>query len=153
MTYHCEIIDRPAQPTLSIRTRTSVQDLPQTLGKAFGDISKVLGELGEAPVGAPFVAYYNMDMQDLDIEIGFPVARALPGKFEVQSGMMPAGKAATCLHTGPYDGLGLAYKELNAWVVQNDHKTTGVAYEFYVNDPTNTPPAELQTQLFFPLSA
>ena len=57
MTYSCEVKEQPARPTLSIRTRTSVENLPQVLGKAFGDIAQYLmGELGEQPAGPPFAA-------------------------------------------------------------------------------------------------
>ena len=74
MSYKCELNEQATQPALSIRTRTPVQDIPQVLGKAYGAIAQYLGELGEQPVGPPFAAYYNMDMQNLDIEIGFPAA-------------------------------------------------------------------------------
>ena len=151
MTYKCELIDRPAQPVLSIRTRTAVQNLPQVLGAAYGKIMQYMGELGEPPAGAPFVAYYNMDMQDLDIEIGFPVLRALLGKADIQACEIPAGKAATCLYTGPYNEIPPAYNDLSAWISQQGYRPSGVAYEFYLNDPQHTPSAELQTLILFPL--
>ncbi len=93
-----------------------------------------------------------MDMQDLDMEIGFPVLSALPGKGEVQAGQIPAGKAATCLHTGPYPEIASAYNDLSAWITAQGLHPTGVAYEFYLNDPEHTPPAELQTLILFPLA-
>ncbi len=40
MSYPCEIKEQPAQPTVSIRTRTSVQALPQVLGQAYGEIAQ-----------------------------------------------------------------------------------------------------------------
>ena len=52
------------------------------------EIAQYLAEQSEQPAGAPFVAYYNMDMQNLDVEIGFPVTACLP--VEVRS------KAAPC---------------------------------------------------------
>ena len=151
MTYRCETIDRPAQPVLSIRTRAAVQDLPQVMGKAYGAIMHYLGELGVPPAGAPFVAYFNMDMQDLDMEIGFPVMQPLPGKGEVQPSEIPGGKAATCLHVGPYPELSGAYQALGDWVKANGYQATGASYEFYLNDPEETPPEKLQTQIVFPL--
>jgi effector-binding domain-containing protein len=151
MTYQCELTEVPAQPVLSIRTRAAVSDLPQVLGKAFGAIMQYLGEAGEHPAGAPFVAYYNMDMQDLDLEIGFPVARTLPGKEEVKPGEIPAGKQAACLHKGPYDQVGGAYNALTQWVQEKGYTPTGVAYEFYLNDPQTTPAAGLLTRVVFPL--
>jgi effector-binding domain-containing protein len=151
MSNKCEIIERVAQPTLSIRTRAAVQDLPKLLGEAYGKIMQYLGELGETPGGAPFVAYYNMDMQDLDMEIGFPTLSPLPGIGEVHAGQIPAGKAATCLYTGAYNEIASAYTELSAWIATQGVRPTGVAYEFYLNDPQHTPAAELQTLILFPL--
>jgi effector-binding domain-containing protein len=153
MSYQCEAVNKPAQPTFSIRTTTSVRDLAQVLGKAFSAIIGYLGELGEQPVGAPFVAYYNMDMENLDIEIGFPIARTLPSKGDIQAGAMPGGKYATCLHIGPYNEVGSAYDALTQWMQENGYEATGVAYEIYLNDPGQTSPQELQTQIMFPLKA
>jgi effector-binding domain-containing protein len=93
-----------------------------------------------------------MDMQDLDIEIGFSFAQQLNGEGEVLAGEIPAGKAAKCIHIGPYDQLGAAYDALQQWMTANGHTPSGVAYEFYRNDPQGTPAAELQTQIMFPLA-
>ena len=71
MSYNCELAERFSQPTLSIRTTTAVQSLPQELGKAYLAIGHYLGELGEQPTGAPFAGYLNMDMSNLEVEIGF----------------------------------------------------------------------------------
>lgn len=151
MDYKCELFDQIDQPVLSVRTRTPVGNLPQVLGQAYGQIMQYLGELGEMPCGAPYTAYYNMDMQDLDLEIGFPVSKHIPGKEPVQAGVMPAGKYAACLHKGPYDQVGAAYEALTKFIQENGLQPTGVAYEFYLNDPTEVAPDELKTQVVFPL--
>jgi effector-binding domain-containing protein len=151
MSYRCELKEQPSQPTLVIRTRTSVQELGQVLGEAYGAIAQYLGELGEQPAGPPFVAYYNEDMQDLDVEIGFPVARELPGRGDTQASEIPGGRLATCLYTGPYSDIGPAYEVLSQWVEENGYEPTGVAYEVYLSDPKDTPPEELQTQIAFPV--
>jgi effector-binding domain-containing protein len=151
MSYECKVKEQPTQATLAIRTRVSVQDLPQVLGKAYGAIAQYLGELGEQPAGPPFVAYYNMDMQALDVEIGFPVSRQLSGKGDIQACEIPGGKVATCLYTGPYSDIEPAYNALSQWMKENGYEATGVAYEMYLNDPGQTPPQELQTQIVFPL--
>ncbi len=151
MEYRCELLDRPAQPTLVIRTRTPVQRLKQVVGQAYGAIMGYAGQLGLQPSGVPFVAYYNMDMEDLELEIGFPFDSKPAGKGEILAGEIPGGRAATCLHVGPYDQLGAAYEALQRWIQANGYLPTGVAYEFYLNDPQATPPAELQTRVVFPL--
>jgi effector-binding domain-containing protein len=153
MPYQCELKEQSAQKTLSIRTRTAVQDLPQVFGEGYGQIAQYLGQLGEQPIGPPFAAYYNMDMADLDVELGFPVARALPGQGEIKAGEIPGGRVATCLYTGPYSDIEAAYNTLMKWMEANGYQATGVSYELYLNDPDETPAAELQTQIIFPLES
>ena len=151
MSYQCELKDQAVQSTLIVRATTPVQELPRVLGQAYGAIAQYLGQVGEQPAGPPFVLYHNMDMQALDIEVGFVVAHPLPGKGEIQSGEIPAGKFASVLHTGPYDQLGSAYAALTQFVQSSGHAATGASYEFYLNDPQQTPPQELQTLIVFPL--
>jgi effector-binding domain-containing protein len=151
MSYNCTIVEKPDQAVLSIRTRSAVGNLPNVLGRAYGELAKYLGELGEAPTGAPFVGYYNMDMQDLDLVVGFPVSRILEAKGDMQPGQIPGGKQATCLYIGPYNAIEPAYNGLMEYIGQSGHEATGVAYEFYLNDPSETPEGELQTQIVFPL--
>lgn len=151
MSYNCQILEQEDQPVLSICTRSAVKDLPSALGRAYGAIAQYLQELGESPSGAPFTGYYNMDMQNLDLEIGFPVASVLAGRGEIQSGHIPGGKVATTIYTGPYNAIEPAYNALTAFMQKNGHKATGVAYEFYLNDPGETPAEELQTKILFPL--
>jgi effector-binding domain-containing protein len=153
MSYQCELKEPPFQYALSIRTRVSVQELPQALGQAYGAIAQYLGGLGEQPAGPPFAAYYNMDMQNLDVEIGFPLSAKLAGSGSIQASEMPSGKIATCVYTGPYTDIAPAYAALSAWMKENGCEATGVVYELYLNDPAQTPPLELLTQIAFPLKA
>ncbi len=131
--------------------RAALQDLPTALGRAYGAIAEYLEELGEPPSGAPFAGYYNMDMQNLDLEIGFPVAKQLTGRGEIQSGHIQEGKVATTIYTGPYNAIEPAYNALTAFIQDNGYEAIGVAYEFYLNDPSETPVEELQTRILFPL--
>lgn len=150
--YVCEIKDQPERPTLSVRTHAAVQDLPQLFGQIYGALMQYMSEMGAQPAGEPFAAYYNMDMQNLDVEIGFPVSRPLPARGEIQSGALPAGKFALTIHIGPYDTVGAAYEALTQYVKESGYEPTGVAYEFYFSGP-ETPPEEIRTQIAFPVKA
>lgn len=70
-----EMLQKMVQPTLFIRTIAKVQDLPVLIGQSYGKMAAYLQEVGELLADVPYVAYHNMDMQNLDVEIGFPVAR------------------------------------------------------------------------------
>lgn len=144
------LLDRPETHTLGIRTRTRVEDLPTLIGPSYGKIAAYLDELGTHMADIPFVAYHNMDMQNLDLEIGFPVAKALPGKEDIQAATIPGGLAVGCVYQGPYTGLREPYDELGQWIQANGYTPTGVAYEFYFNGPP-TPEDKLLTLILFPV--
>jgi effector-binding domain-containing protein len=151
MSYEPKIVEKPEQAVLSIRTRTAVGNLPEAMGRCFGAVAQYLGELGEHPAGAPFAGYHNMDREILDVEIGFPVSRPLPAKGEILSGSIPGGKLASCLHIGAYKDIEPAYNALMAFITESGYEAIGVAYEFYRNDPGETPEEELETEVVFPL--
>jgi effector-binding domain-containing protein len=149
MTYDCQAYLQAALPVLGIRTRTPVDNLPETLGKCYASVGQYLASLGQAPAGCPYVAYFNMDMADLDIEAGFTVAGPLEGTSEIQAGALPNTLVATTTYTGPYIEMAPAYQELTRWIEQQGYQPSGVVYEFYLNDPSTTPPEALQTQIVF----
>jgi effector-binding domain-containing protein len=152
LQYEFILEDKLAQPTICIRTRTPVGNLPHILGNAFESLINYLAETDTIPTYAPYVGYFNMDMQDLDIEIGYPVAQPLAGKNELKSSEIPAGKQVSCIYTGPYNKIEPAYEAIMKWITENGYTPTGVCYEFYLNDPHTTPENELLTKIVFLLN-
>ncbi|MFZ7102503.1 MAG: GyrI-like domain-containing protein [Peptococcaceae bacterium] len=96
-----ELTEGQVQPVLSIRTRTSVDNLPQEIGKAYGAIMQYLIEIGEEPLDFPFCAYYNLDMENSDVEMG-PVYDAL-SKWIAENGYAPAGTVYELYYNSPLD--------------------------------------------------
>lgn len=151
MTYKCELIEQSPQPTLFIRTTTSIKELPQELDKAYGAIEEYLANQGEHPAGAPYAAYYHFEKSNVDVEIGFPVNSQIAAQDPIQSGKLPGGKVVQCLYKGPYNKIKPAYEALTAWIEDRGYKDTGVSYEFYLNDLNEVTPEELLTRIAFPL--
>jgi effector-binding domain-containing protein len=151
MSTICEIEELPLQPVLSARVRTPVEELPQHLGRIYGALFQYLAELGESPAGEPFAAYYNLDMKALDVEAGVAVKRSLPAKGELQPGIIPAGRFVSTEFTGPYDAMGPAYEALTAFAEAQGVEPSGVAYEFYLNDPSQEPHEAPRTRIMFPV--
>jgi effector-binding domain-containing protein len=50
------------------------------------------------------------------MEVGFPIATQVSGDGRVHAGTIPAGRFATLIHTGPYDGLYEANVALGDWL-------------------------------------
>lgn len=146
-----EILYKNEQPTLSIRTRTKVENLPMLIGESYGKMASYLKELGEFLSDVPYVAYHNMDMQDLDVEIGFSVSKTLPGQGDVNAGFIPAGKAIFCMHRGPYSEVEPTYVEMAKWIEDNGYTPVGTAYEHYYNGP-EFPESETLTRIVMPIA-
>mgnify|MGYP000751859819 CR=1 FL=1 len=145
-----EIREVTEQPTLMVRLVTPVAKISDIMGEVYGEIGTYVAQKGIALAGAPYAMYYNMDMEALDLEMGFPVTEVLMGSGRITAGKIPGGKIATTIHTGPYDTLEKSYIELMGFV-----KEKGLAvheqwmYEYYLNSPMEVAPQELQTQICY----
>jgi effector-binding domain-containing protein len=151
MSYEIKLLELPDQPTLAMRSIMPVGKLPEFFGKAYGGVMAYLGESGEYPAGMPFGAYYNLDMNALDVEAGFPVAKKFEGKGEIKPGVISGGKFITTIHVGAYDAVKVAYDALAQWAKENGYEPTGIAYEYYLNDPSSDPSIIPETEIRFPL--
>ncbi|MCG9967301.1 GyrI-like domain-containing protein [Pelotomaculum terephthalicicum JT] len=146
-----ELNEQKSQPVLLIRTRTAVENLPKVIGESYGKIMRYLAELGEQPTDAPYTAYYNLDMKDLDVEMGFPVAKSLSEKGDVKSGEIPQGKYVSAMHKGTYSQMEQPYNEMFKWMEEKGYEPKGVYYEFYFNSPNDVPESELLTRIAIPV--
>ncbi len=121
MEHICEWVETQDQPVLCIRVNTRVEELPQLIGKSYETIMQVMAENGIQLSGEPYVAYFNLDMENLDVEMGFPVATTGDGKGEVKPGVIPGGRKATTLFVGPYPEMASAYEALTKFVAEQGH--------------------------------
>lgn len=147
MSFKYEIKEQKTVPTASIRTRTSLSKLPDVIRKSYEAIGKHLEQTKGISNGAPFAIYYNMDINDLDVEMGVTVVNAVAEKSEIKNSEIPAGKVLTFTHVGPYSELEKTYGQAMAWMKENKIETNGIVCESYPNDPAVTPPSELITEI------
>jgi effector-binding domain-containing protein len=158
-----EVTSRPEQPYVAIRADVTWAELAG-LAHRFGEVFGWLAERGLAPVGAPFFRYNVIDMErQLNVEAGVPVAAAVEGDDLVIAGTLPAGRYATYLHVGPYDGLVGAVDALLRWAdaqgleldasSAEDGEHWGCRLEIYRTDPSEQPDAtKWETQLALKLA-
>jgi effector-binding domain-containing protein len=146
-----EVLDKNEQLAISIRTRTSVENLPLVIGESYEKMFAYLKESGGFLAEFPYVAYYNMDMSDLDVEIGVPVSKSLPVKDNVKPSVIPGGKVVCCMYRGPYHETEQVYHDMVKWIQENGFKMSGSAYEYYYNSPCEFPENELLTMIAMPI--
>ena len=146
-----EIREVKEQRTLAMRFTTPVSKLSAIMGQHYGEIAAFMQQKGIPFAGAPFALYHNMDMEALDVEIGFPVQKAVEGDDRIQAGTLPGGRVLYTLYIGPYSEIEKPYGELMDYIQKHKLKTASVSYEYYLNDPATTPEKELRTEIYFPL--
>ncbi|MFX4262802.1 GyrI-like domain-containing protein [Pelotomaculum propionicicum] len=151
MDLNIELNEQEAQPVLCIRAKTPFDELPILIGESYRKIAEYMAELGEPPACAPYTAYYNLDMLDLDVEMGFPVAKPLPGKDDIKPGEVPAGKYVSCMYKGPYGMMEKTYVEIFRWMEEKGLEPAGAYYEYYYNAPNEVPDSELLTRISIPV--
>jgi effector-binding domain-containing protein len=95
---------------------------------------------------------------ELELETGVPVASPVEGSGEIRTGVLPAGRYATVVHTGHPDMLVTATGDLLDWAAErglewdSDGNTWGCRLEEYLSDPAEVPGMrEWQTRLAFRL--
>lgn len=143
----CELRELAPATALTIRAHTTMHDIAALFDAGYREILSLLEQEGLRPEGPPFARYYNMDMNALDVEFGFPVPEHTEARGRVLKSRTPSGKAASSLYIGPYNEIEPVYDALIKWTVDNGLTISGESYEIYLNDPAVTPPDQLRTQV------
>jgi len=155
-----QITERPAQAYVAITADVTMEQLPG-LADRLGEVFGWLAERAIPPAGAPFFRYHIIDMErQLKVEAGVPVPTTVEGDDRVTAGVLPAGRYATAIHAGHYDGLVGAVDNLLQWAEAQglawdksdaeDGEHWGCRLETYLTNPAEQPdPAKWETQLAF----
>ena len=128
------------------------------ISKAFAKLGPLAGRAGLfALPGVMMVGIYYDDPEttpaaELQSDAGLVIPAGTPIPDGLASTTIPAGRYAMTTHRGPYDRLGDTWGQLFAWIAQQNHRVAhNKSFEIYRNDPTNTAPADLVTDLYAPI--
>jgi effector-binding domain-containing protein len=158
-----EIETRTEQPYVALRARVAMDGIAAFAVRT-GEVFSWLGARGLAPAGPPFLKFNVIDMaRELEMENGVPVATPVDGDDLVVSGVLPAGRYVTVIHTGHPSELVEVTGALLDWAAEQgltwdmspsaDGERWGARLEFYLTDPAEEPDmSKWQTQLAFRLA-
>ena len=146
-----EIRETGTRKTLAVRVTVPVSDLPQTSSRIYEEIAEYMQEQNITSAGPPYTRYYNRSKSSLDAEIGFLVSGPVLGTHTITPGTLPSGKFLVDLHQGPYENIGEAYSRMISYISALELNFSGESYEFYLNNPSETPPEKLMTEIWFPV--
>jgi effector-binding domain-containing protein len=148
---------KKTQPT--IVAFIAVQGSLSLTASAFGQMYTFLAKEGFLPAGPPSRVYFNVPGQvpdeNLKWELRVPIAGICDPSGPDGKGLgfrsLEATTVASTVHIGPFSIIGDTYNAIKSWVDKNGYKIVGPCEEVYLNEPGNTPPAEIRTEIRFPV--
>lgn len=152
MTYDITIKDFEPAEVIGTTFDTTPEGIGPSADAAYARLFDVLAREHITPAGPPRMVYHRMAEDTWTIECCVPVSggSATPAGFDLRT--MPGGRAVRTLHVGPYDELGMAYRELEVWVDKQGLESNGDCFDIYLNDPTEVKdPARFETELVWPV--
>jgi AraC family transcriptional regulator len=141
------------QPILLIRRHIPRAALQGMLSECFGKLYAHGRKAGLPIAGWPIARYLSVGPGLWTVEAAMPVATAVTGEGEMESGTLPAGQVALGIHAGLYEQLPETYAAIDQWMKVNGVRAGAAPWESYITDPTQHPdPADWRTEVYWPLA-
>jgi effector-binding domain-containing protein len=151
-TYKVEETTVTAQPVLTIRAKSTPQELSNKLGEIYSEIIKEMAKTGQKQTSMPFAIYHKWSAEDVDVEAGIPVDKMGKTNGKINATELKAGKVILVKYYGPYEGSEKAHLAIDSYVKANNKKVTGSPWEVYVTDPgVEKDPAKVLTEIYYPI--
>jgi effector-binding domain-containing protein len=149
-----EVTNQKAEFAVAVKkTAITMDDIANVTTEGLGKVFAYLAEQGVQMTGAPYLAYSNgnADFSKFDVEMGIPVAGEVAVSGEFFMSKYCEGKAICAMHKGAYKDVEVAYVALMEYLTKNSLESTGIYYDYYINDPADTIESELLTKVVFPV--
>lgn len=149
MSYLFQVVETKPQPAVTIRRLTSANNLPTIVEEVFNTIVDYISKKEGLALGPAFIAYYSMDENNLDVEIGFPINEEIEEHGDIKCSEIPGGQRVVGYYKGAYGYMTYVYDEMLKWILLNGLEPSSLVYEYYFNSPQNVPENELLTKIEF----
>ncbi len=131
-----------------------MDDVGPVMGKAFHTTMAKLSENGISTESDVISIYHNTNLKErrFDFTSGWAVDGASQPPAPLVHRQIPSAKALHVRHTGSYENIGNSWSSAFQYARYKKLKLAKRdSYEIYRNDPKETPPAELVTDIYVPL--
>ena len=153
MAYEILTANLPASEAVAIRTTIPMPELQGFFNGAFLELSEVIRTGRGTPVGPPFVRYYSVTANAVDVEAVMTCDRRVPVSGRVKPLHLDAAQAAIVRHVGRYDKMRAAYEAIKEWMSNNGKHAIEAPREVYVTTGAEVPdPSEWVTLVEQPIA-
>ncbi|MEJ6397857.1 GyrI-like domain-containing protein [Yoonia sp. 208BN28-4] len=125
-------------------------EIADAMGAGFGEVFGFVGQHGITPQSMPITVYMAMDPSMLRFRAGVMVSAedAAKASGDVKADVLPEGDVMKTTHTGPYTSLNETHQALWSHMEAEGIPAAMPVWEVYINDPGETPEADLKTDVF-----
>ncbi len=148
------MLDKPvvaqteAQHAAVIRFTVPREEIREVMAPGMAEVRAAVAAQGMTPTGPMFAHHLRVHPHVFDFELGLPVATPIAPAGRVQPGRLPAATVARTVYHGAYEGLELAWEELDMWIEVEGHTPAPDLWESYVAGPDSSPdPLAWRTEL------
>lgn len=153
-TTDCGIVDFEGFAYTGLKSESTVQDIPLSMGRDFGRIRASLQDR-EAAVQHAVAVYERADMVSNRFVYICAVSGSDPGELDLGRdavhGTIASGKMLEIRHRSSYRFIGNAWSMGMATIRARKWKQRGSPFELYHNSPGDTAEEDLRTSICFPL--
>ena len=148
MHYRIELTHSKPVHTAVIRSCVPPRELARFVPAACGEVWSFIRSAGLPRPGRHLALY--LDAQG-SVEVGAEVSEPFAGNDRVHCSQLPAGRAVTTVHFGPYGRLSDAHAAIREWCARHGHRCSGVSWEIYGHweESWNTDSSKIRTDIFY----
>lgn len=128
-------------------------DISENMGAVFHEVWGFMEANAIKAAGPALSVYYDYSPDSMTFRAGFAIARDDMEKARdaIRADVIPAGRALHFVHKGPYATLRDDYALMMQHLEENALEAGKPSWEFYMNDPSQTPEDELLTECYLAL--
>ena len=137
----------------ALRQMVSTDEIGKIMGAGIAEVLTALKAQDHHPTGPWFTHHFHRPVDTFDFEICFPVAEPIQPHGRIAPGIWPAMAVGRTIYHGHYSGLPNAWRDLEQWMLLENHPRGTQFWERYLVNPDSNPnPKEWRTELNWPLA-
>lgn len=163
-TMALESMEVEVNPTLAATLETTCASRPEAIARATSQaMDAVCGFIARhalVAAGPPRTIYTKYGKDSVTLTVAMPLSEpasaSTDGDIKVET--LPGAHALRFVHRGPYERLSETYGHIDRWLrdrggikTDADWAAYSPMWEEYLNDPSTTPPDELETRIYLTL--